>query len=177
MKVKGLEFRRLLNRRLRMLTVPAGDTAIPEVKAGLAVAERQARRFQKLMERPPKRKVLWADLANLNPFSNAISSQYQRLSLMAQAWATPGQKLHGNAALLRDIKFGLEWMHANEFGANVLENGNWYDFEIGAPGCLTDTLVLLGNALTMEQKARYLRPVLRLDANADVLHLDRKSVV
>ena len=171
MGVRAPEFERLRKRRLRMLTVPLRDVRIPEVKAALTATERLARRYQKSMERPPKRNVLWRDLTGMNPFSNAISSQYLRLSGMAQAWATTGQKLHGNAALLRDIKWALGWLDANEFNAHVLEQGNWYDYEIDAPGCLTDTLMLLGDELSADQKEQYLRPVQKFDANVDVINV------
>jgi hyaluronate lyase len=170
MKVRAAEFERLRKRRLLMLTVAPDEAEAPEVKAALVVLERTARRYQKTMDRTARHGVLWRNLAKLNPFSNAISSQYLQLSVMAQAWASPGQDLHGDRSLLRDIKWGLEWLHANQFNANTKERGNWYDFEIDAPGCLTDTLILLGDQLSREQKQRYLAPVQKFDANADVIH-------
>ena len=169
MKVRPAEFERLRKRRLRMLTVAPDESQLPEVKAALTVLERSARQFQKTFDRSPKT-ALWRNLSGLTPFSNAISSQYQQLSVMAQAWATPGQGLHGSAALVRDIKFGLEWLDQHEFNAHIAETGNWFDFEIDAPGCLCDTLMLLGDAMTSEELQRYLRPVGKFDANADVLN-------
>src|SRR5688572_12848762 len=136
MRARKAEFDQLRRRRLRMLTGAPTDVRIPEVQAALAAIEKSARQYQKSMQRPPAQSVLWRDLARVNPFSNAISSQYLRLSVMAQAWATPGQRLHGSAPLLRDIKWGLEWLDAHEFNAHTREQGNWYDFEIDAPGCL-----------------------------------------
>src|SRR5687767_5795096 len=176
-RVRAPEFKKLWKRRVHMLTVLPSDAGIPEVRTALVATERLARRYQKSMERQPKRHVLWRDLAGLTPFSNAISSQCQRLSVMAQAWATAGQKLHGNAALLRDIKWGLGWLEANDFNAHVLEQGNWYDFEIGAPECLTDTLMLLGDELTDDQKQRYLQPVKKFDADPDVITLAPNRVL
>ena len=169
MKVRAAEFERLRKRRFRMLTVAPDESQLPEVKAAVTVLERSARQFQKTLDRSPKR-TLWRNLSGLTPFSNAISSQYQQLSVMAQAWATAGQGLHGNAALLRDIKWSLAWLDQHEFNAHIAETGNWFDFEIDAPGCLCDTLMLLADALTLDEKQRYLRPVGKFDANADVLN-------
>jgi hyaluronate lyase len=169
MKVRAAEFERLRKRRFRMLTVAPDESQLPEVKAALSVLERSARQFQKTLDRSPKA-ALWRNLSGLTPFSNAISSQYQQLSVMAQAWATPGQALQGSATLLRDIKWGLDWLDKHDFNAHVAERGNWFDFEIDAPGCLCDTLMLLGDALTLDEKHRYLSAVGKFDANADVLN-------
>ena len=171
MRVRPAEFKELRNRALLMLIGARDDARLPEVKVALAGVERTARKYQKSMLRSPTQGVLWRNLAGLNPFSNAISSQYQQLSVMAQAWAMPGQGLYRNAGLLRDVKRGLEWLDANDFNAHVAEQGNWFDFEIGAPGCLADTLILLGDELTPNQKRRYLRPVHKFDANANVIHV------
>lgn len=169
MKAKPSEFAHLRRRRLHMLTGAGVDRRIPEVRTALAGIERTARQYQRSLQRRPHQGVLWKDLAGLNPFSNAISSAYLRLSAMALAWATPGQRLHGSAALLHDVTWGLEWLDAHDFNAHTIENGNWYDFEIAAPWCLVDTITLLGDALTPRQRRRYLRPVRKFDSDPDVI--------
>ncbi len=169
MKARLAEFDDLRLRRLHMLTGAGVDVRIPEVKTALAGIERTARQYQRSLQRRPNQAVLWKDLARLNPFSNAISNQYLRLLAMAQAWATPGQRLHESAALLHDVTWGLEWLDEHEFNAHTVENGNWYDFEIAAPRCLVDTIVLLGDELTPSQRRRHLRPVRAFDSNPDVI--------
>lgn len=179
MSVQTSEFRVVLTRRLQMLTGGRADSRAAEVKVALVGIERTARQYQRSMLRPPKQSVLWRDLAGLSPFSNAISSQYERLLAMARAWATPGQRLHRSATLLRDVKWGLEWLNANEFNAQTRENGNWYDFEIDAPGCLTDTLILLGDEVTPNQLRKYLGPVLKFDSDPEEInpapHLSQRA--
>jgi hyaluronate lyase len=161
------EFDKLRIRRLSMLTGTRLDTSLAEVKSALASLETSARQHQNTMQRSPKRKILWQDLAHMNPFSNAISSQYLRLRTMALAWGTPGQRLYRSRKLLADIQSGLAWMDENDFTAHSVENGNWYDFEISAPQRLTDILVVLGDEISIDRRRRYLRPAVKFDADPD----------
>ena len=172
MKTRAAEINELRLRRVRMLTGADVDHSDHEVKAALTQIERTAQRYQRALLSRPKLGVLWSDLARHTPSSNAISSQYLRLSAMALAWATPGQRLYRRPALLRHVIGALEWLDEHEFNAHVVESGNWYDFEIGAPRCLVDTLVLLDDEVPRSRRRRLLSPVRTFDSNPDVIDVE-----
>jgi hyaluronate lyase len=106
------------------------------------------------MDTNSPRSYLWSYL----PFgsdSASITSTYQQLEAMALAWATPGSSLQGNANLAAAVAGGLDWMNTNIYTAAATEYNNWYDWEIGGPQALNNTVVLLYPALTAAQITNY----------------------
>ena len=66
----------------------------------------------------------------------------RRLIIMAKAYRTPGQALHGNPMLRTQIESALGYTR-NFYGATVLPLGNWWFWTIGIPLDLAPTLVLM----------------------------------
>lgn len=120
------------------------------------------------MQRAADRTTLWNDLARTN-VSADISGAYGRLRNMTLAWATPGQGLYQDGALLADIVSGLEWMDGNRYNAESNEYDNWWDWEIGTPAQLVDTAILLYDKLSADQLARYMAAVERFDSDPRVM--------
>ncbi|MCX6630972.1 MAG: polysaccharide lyase beta-sandwich domain-containing protein [Candidatus Solibacter sp.] len=166
------------NLRLRWRQTLTGgaalDSALPAVRSRLSSIESTARSQWNSLEKFAARTTLWTDIARTN-ISADISSSYGRLRDMAVAWATPGQGLYQDAALLADIVSGLEWMDGHRYNARSSEYDNWWDWEIGTPAQLVDIAILLYDQLSAEQLARYMAAVERFDSNPSVMIVNTVS--
>lgn len=134
------------------------NTADPDVAAKLVSIANSANNNWASMDKSPTRTFLWSDNASTT-ISAHITNTYNRLLAMALAYSTPGCSLHGDSALLADIVSGLDWMHANRYGATSTQYDNWWDWEIGSPLRLTDICVLLYDQLTPTQRTNYMNAV------------------
>jgi hyaluronate lyase len=163
-------------KRYAMLTGGPGiDYSIPQVHARLASIESGARGYWRSLQKDPGRANLWGDLASTT-ISAQITSAWSRLKAMALAWATPGQDLYGDAALLADVRSAAAWLEENRYNARVpKEYDNWWDWEIGTPLQLGDLLVLLHDQLTPEETARYAAAIDRFDSDPRVMIVNRVS--
>lgn len=160
----------LVAKRVAMLTGgPEADRNLPQVQAQLARIEQSARGLWGRMNRDSGRTALWPDLTS-DASSSQITSAWSRLKSMALAWATPGQALYGDAALLADIRAGAAWLEENRYNARVArEYDNWWDWEIGAPLQVGDLLILLNGQLTPEELAKYAAAIDRFDGDPRVM--------
>lgn len=134
------------------------DAGLPQVAARLASIESTARRNWLSMDKSAGRQSLWPEVARTN-ISAGITGAYNRLRTMATAWATPGQGLYHDAALLADTISALDWMEAHRYHAGMGEYDNWWDFEIGSPVTLADICTLLYDQLTHDQLTRYMAAI------------------
>ncbi|HYW45554.1 MAG TPA: polysaccharide lyase 8 family protein [Bryobacteraceae bacterium] len=153
-------------KRHAMLTGGAGiDYSLPQIHARLANIESSARGSWERLQKDPGR----ADLAGATS-SAQITSAWSRLKSMALAWATPGQNLYGDAALLADVRSAAAWLEENRYNARVpKEYDNWWDWEIGTPLQLGDLLVLLHGQLTPEETGKYAAAIDRFDSDPRVM--------
>lgn len=134
------------------------DTGDTNVASRLTSIANAANTNWSSMDKSPTRTFLWSDQASTT-ISSHVTNTYSRLMGMAQAYATPGCSLQGNATLLADIVSGLDWMNANRYGASTVQYDNWWDWEIGSPLRLTDICVMLYDQLTPTQLTNYMNAV------------------
>lgn len=96
-----------------------------------------------------------------------MTTEYTQIYYMALAWAQYGSEFYHNEELLDDILYALDWMFENRYGYDEIENDpnkvwrdhtltNWYDWQIASPKVLTNTMMLVEDYLTAEQKNDYL---------------------
>ncbi|MFG2227020.1 polysaccharide lyase 8 family protein [Streptomyces sp. NPDC048644] len=110
----------------------------------------------------PTATTLWPGLP-LDP-SSGITTSYDRLHTMAQAYAQPGTGLTGDAGLAAAVVTGLDHIDATVYHPATTPYGNWWDWQIGSPKLLLDTVAVLddhpaGSPLTDRRRARYLAAV------------------
>lgn len=106
---------------------------------------------------------LWDDLEKGTTESMTIS--YQRIFRMALAYGTYGTKLYNNKKLKNIILSALEWMYLNRFGEKEIENKgwrditayNWWDWAVGAPMFLMNTLLIMEKELEHNKICDYLK--------------------
>ena len=107
--------------------------------------------------------ILWGD--HVPTESSELSTQYGGISAMARGYGTYGSKYYKNEELLGDIIFALDWMYEHMYGEAEMKNQgwrdvfafNWWYWHVGGPEHLTDTLLIIEDRLTMEDKHRYLK--------------------
>jgi hyaluronate lyase len=102
--------------------------------------------------------------------SSPMTLAYQRLEGMSRAYATKGAAvkdeagtyltLYHNQDLLMDIKNALSWLYAKKYNENrSIGKTNWFDWCIGTPLTLNNTVVLMYDELSPEEVANYMRVI------------------
>ena len=102
------------------------DTSHPVVAEYIATCSRLGDSLWHTMRRDTA--FLWDDLTLLTgvpaytPYH--VHRSYIRLHLMARAWAYPSSPLYRNAALLADIRYGLDWLARRAYNNTLPHIGN-----------------------------------------------------
>jgi hyaluronate lyase len=166
-------------RTVRALLLGTGfDPAAEPFRSRLAELGTLAGQYRATMAPAPG--SLWPDLDYADPdpntdqssygYSSRMSTGFARLRTMAEAYRQPGTGLTGDAALRDAVRTGLEHLYAEIYHENQPRFGNWYDWGIGAPQRLLDTLVLLDGQLPAGLRAGYLRAVDHFVPDSAVAH-------
>lgn len=139
------------------------NSDIPEIAKKVTDITEEGRRHWQSMRKGSGIKSLWS----VNPITTTagMTSDFQKIAAMAKAYAIPGGQLYHNTQLKNDIIYALDWMNENIYGENEL-NGrgwrdldafNWWDWSIGSPGPLINTLILMEEELSQASINRYLK--------------------
>ncbi|MFI0261133.1 polysaccharide lyase 8 family protein [Streptomyces sp. NPDC017056] len=144
--------------RRRWLGIQLGtgfDPGAAPYAARLKETGELARGFRAAMR--PDAGSLWPD----SPFDPpaGITRSYGRLATMAQAYAQPGTGLTGDAGLAADAVKGLDHVHDAVYHSGTTRYGNWWEWQIGSPRLLLDTVAVLYEQLGADRRARYLAAV------------------
>lgn len=150
----------------------AYDPATPEIAARLDGIEADAQGLWDSMDTTSGRTYLWSDLASTTNSAH-ITASYVRLRSMAVAWASHGSSLEGDTALRDAIISALDWMQANRYNTTTSKYNNWWDWEIGAPLALNDTIVLMFPALTATKITGYQAAVNRFTPSVSMTAANR----
>ncbi|MGP3981100.1 polysaccharide lyase 8 family protein [Streptomyces sp. KR80] len=145
-----------LRRRWLTLQLGAGyDPAAEPYASRLKETGDLARRFRAAMS--PADASLWPD----SPFDPpaGITRSYGRLAVMAHAYAQPGTGLTGDTSLSADVIRGLDHLEARVYNPSTTRYGNWWEWQIGSPRLLLDTVAILHEQLTADRRAAYLAAV------------------
>ncbi|MFG2893035.1 polysaccharide lyase 8 family protein [Streptomyces sp. NPDC048248] len=143
------------------LTLGTGfDPTAPPYAAALRETGTLAATFRAGMR--PAAGSLWPDCAYDPPAG--ITRSYHRLNTMAEAYAQPGTGLTGDAGLAADIITGLDHLATTVYNPTTTRYGNWWEWQIGSPRLLLDTVAILDErlpegGLTDDMRARFLAAV------------------
>ncbi|MGW9075949.1 polysaccharide lyase 8 family protein [Streptomyces kronopolitis] len=133
-----------LRARWCALTLGSGfDPAAPPYAAALKETGALAGTFRAAMR--PAADSLWPDCPYDPP--SGITRSYGRLATMAQAHAQPGTGRTGDPGLAEDVLTGLRHLEATVYRTGTTRYGNWWEWQIGSPRLLLDTLALLDEHL------------------------------
>lgn len=135
------------------------DPADPLIAARIEGITETAQGWWDSLDTSADREFLWADTPDPEGTPSQMTTSYTRLSEMALAFATHGSPLEGNSELSADIVGAMQWMHDHAYNETMSPAGNWWDWQIGVPLKLLDTLTLMQGEFTDEEVATYLLSV------------------
>ncbi|MGW7573232.1 polysaccharide lyase 8 family protein [Streptomyces sp. NPDC054765] len=148
----GDEFTTLRGRWCELTLGSGFDPAAPPYAAALKETGDLACTFRASMR--PAAGSLWPDCRYDPP--SGITRSYGRLATMAQAYAQPGTGHTGDPGLAEALVTGLGHLDATVYhSATALPqlslggapSGNWWEWQIGSPRLLLDTLAVLDDRL------------------------------
>ncbi|WHY20831.1 polysaccharide lyase family 8 super-sandwich domain-containing protein [Paenibacillus sp. G2S3] len=111
------------------------------------------------MNKQMSRTYLWSDKPGSTADAFDTAASYNRLKDMAIAFSTTGSPLYQNMQLKTDILSGLDFLYANWYNETKQEKGNWFEWEIGIPLALGDTMALMFEYLSVDQIASYTKAI------------------
>ncbi|HHW9787382.1 hyaluronate lyase [Staphylococcus aureus] len=152
------------------------DESNPDMKKKFEATEKEARKLLSEMKTESDRKYLWENSKDLDTKSADMTRTYRNIEKIAEAMKHPKTTLK-NDENKKKVKDALEWLHKNAYGKEPGKkvadlktnfsksapqkntNLNWWDYEIGTPRALTNTLILLKEDFTDEEKKKYTVPI------------------
>lgn len=133
----------------------AVNTSDADIAQAIATSAGNAQTYWDAMDKGAARTALWADLATWTA-SATITNSYGRLYTMAVAYTSTGSPLKGNANLAADIVAALDWLYNQHYNPGITYYDNWWDWHIGTPQSLTNSMTLMYGQLSAAQIANYL---------------------
>ncbi|HCX9064081.1 TPA: polysaccharide lyase 8 family protein [Staphylococcus aureus] len=151
------------------------DENNPDMKKKFEATENEAEKLLKEMKTESDRKYLWESSKDLDTKSADMTRTYRNIEKISEAMKHKNTKLKTDENKTK-VKDALEWLHKNAYGkepdkkvADLTSNFknktsrntnlNWWDYEIGTPRALTNTLILLQEDFTDEEKKKYTAPI------------------
>ncbi|MBF8969754.1 polysaccharide lyase family 8 super-sandwich domain-containing protein [Streptococcus sp. NLN76] len=110
----------------------------------------------------------WHDPVRLEPSlfhkyplnrSADITSIYRELETMAKVLTNPSSKYYQNRDLLDRVKEGFKWLHQHVYNESQEINGNWWDYEIGTPLSMLNTLAYLNAYFSQDEINTYTKAI------------------
>lgn len=159
------------------------DENNPDMKKKFEATENEAEKLLKEMKTESDRKYLWESSKDLDTKSADMTRTYRNIEKISEAMKHKNTKLKTDENKTK-VKNALEWLHKNAYGkepdkkvADLTSNFknktsrntnlNWWDYEIGTPRALTNTLILLQEDFTDEEKKKYTTPIKTFAPDSD----------
>ena len=105
------------------------------------------------------RTEIWKEYDQWQTNPAHITSAYRNITPIALAYKTPGTAQYNNKETLQFISDSLDWMSVNVYLADQVYYGNWWDWEIGAPGDLIEVIIMLYDELSPSQRESYINSI------------------
>ncbi|HCY0667194.1 TPA: polysaccharide lyase 8 family protein [Staphylococcus aureus] len=159
------------------------DENNPDMKKKFEATGNEAEKLLKEMKTESDRKYLWESSKDLDTKSADMTRTYRNIEKISEAMKHKNTKLKTDENKTK-VKDALEWLHKNAYGkepdkkvADLTSNFknktsrntnlNWWDYEIGTPRALTNTLILLQEDFTDEEKKKYTAPIKTFAPDSD----------
>ncbi|HGO4031455.1 TPA: polysaccharide lyase 8 family protein [Staphylococcus aureus] len=154
-----------------------------DMKKKFDATEKEATNLLSSMKTESDRKYLWSGAENLETNSSHMTRTYRNIEKIAEAMKHKNTKLN-TPDNKNKVKDALEWLHKNAYGKEPTEkvkelsenftkttgkntNLNWWDYEIGTPKSLTNTLILLDGDISSDEKKKYTAPIKTFAPDSD----------
>ncbi|HDA5826705.1 TPA: hyaluronate lyase HysA [Staphylococcus aureus] len=159
------------------------DENNPDMKKKFDATEKEAEKLLKEMKTESGRTYLWENAKDLDTKSADMTRTYRNIEKIAEAMKHKDTKLKTDENK-KKVKDALEWLHKNAYGkepdkkvADLTSNFknktsrntnlNWWDYEIGTPRALTNTLILLNDQFSNEEKKKFTAPIKTFAPDSD----------
>ncbi|HGO1547530.1 TPA: polysaccharide lyase 8 family protein [Staphylococcus aureus] len=160
------------------------DENNPDMKKKFDATEKEAEKLLKEMKTESDRKYLWENSKDLDTKSADMTRTYRNIEKIAEAMKHKDTKLKTDENK-KKVKDALDWLHENAYGKEpdkkvkeLTENFkitdsskkkalNWWDYEIGTPRALTNTLILLNGDISSDEKKKYTAPIKAFAPDSD----------
>lgn len=113
----------------------------------------------------PNRTYLWEDKSNYN-ISATMTGNYKRLEEIAKQVTNPHSKYFQNQKTIDLVKGSLEFLYQTLYNENTTytqikgkSDINWWDYEIGTPRAINNTLSLMKPYFSHEDIMKYTQPI------------------
>ncbi|HDT6306765.1 TPA: polysaccharide lyase 8 family protein [Staphylococcus aureus] len=153
------------------------------MKKKFEATENEAKNLLSSMKTESDRKYLWDSAKDLDNKSADMTRTYRNIEKIAEAMKHKNSKLN-TPDNKNKVKDALEWLHKNTYGKEPTDkvkeltenftkktgkntNLNWWDYEIGTPRALTNTLLLLNGDISNEEKKKYTTPIKTFAPDSD----------
>ncbi|HCY2947225.1 TPA: polysaccharide lyase 8 family protein [Staphylococcus aureus] len=152
------------------------DESNPDIKKKFEATENEAKKLLSEMKTESGRTYLWESSKDIDTKSADMTRTYRNIEKIAEAMNHPKTTLK-NDENKKKLKDALEWLHKNAYGKDPDKkvadlktnfsksapqkntNLNWWDYEIGTPKSLTNTLILLNGDISSDEKKKYTAPI------------------
>ncbi|HDE0487691.1 TPA: polysaccharide lyase 8 family protein [Staphylococcus aureus] len=159
------------------------DESNDAMKKKFEATENEAEKLLKEMKTESGRTYLWDSAKDLDTKSANMTRTYRNIEKIAEAMKHKNTKLN-TPDNKNKVKDALEWLHKNAYGkepdkkvADLTSNFknktsrntnlNWWDYEIGTPRALTNTLLLLNADISNDEKKKYTATIKTFAPNSD----------
>ncbi|WP_414076420.1 polysaccharide lyase 8 family protein [Staphylococcus aureus] len=146
-----------------------------DMKKKFDATEKEATNLLSSMKTESDRTYLWSGAENFETNSSHMTRTYRNIEKIAEAMKHKNTKLKTDENKTK-VKDALEWLHKNAYGKEPDKklkelsenftkttgkntNLNWWDYEIGTPKSLTNTLILLNGNISIDEKKKYTAPI------------------
>ncbi|HDI0097952.1 TPA: polysaccharide lyase 8 family protein [Staphylococcus aureus] len=154
------------------------------MKKKFEATENEAKKLLSEMKTESGRTYLWDSAKDLDNKSADMTRTYRNIEKIAEAMKHPKTTLNTDQNKNK-VKDALEWLHKNAYGKEptdkvkeLTENFkitdsskkkalNWWDYEIGTPKSLTNTLILLNGDISSDEKKKYTAPIKTFAPDSD----------
>lgn len=154
------------------------------MKKKFETTENEAKKLLSEMKTESDRKYLWENSKDLDTKSADMTRTYRNIEKIAEAMRHKDTKLKTDENK-KKVKDALEWLHKNAYGKEPDKkvadlktnfsksapqkntNLNWWDYEIGTPKSLTNTLILLNDQFSNEEKKKFTAPIKTFAPDSD----------
>ncbi|HDE0232667.1 TPA: polysaccharide lyase 8 family protein [Staphylococcus aureus] len=152
------------------------DESNPDMKKKFEATENEAKKLLSEMKTESGRTYLWESSKDIDTKSADMTRTYRNIEKIAEAMNHPKTTLK-NDENKKKLKDALEWLHKNAYGKDPDKkvadlktnfsksapqkntNLNWWDYEIGTPKSLKNTLILLNGDISSDEKKKYTAPI------------------
>ncbi len=139
-----------LRERYYLTLVPDADLSDTLVQQRINALDNAVEPIWENLNTTTDREWLWEENRDTT-VSMIMSGNFTKLNTMAIAYRTLGSRYYGNSQMRSDILAGLDWVIANRYNSSIDWYDNWWDWVIGIPIKLNNTLVLMYDDLSPEQ--------------------------